>query len=445
MLDVKDLLVVEMSALKEDKSTTPSPIWTAILSKRITRSFLITTAVIGFSVQVIYVAAQYFKYTTTTHIARGPRDPFQNPFLSVCLRYNDLIDIQRIKREMDVTVVRSQTLKQAHDLESTLTVSQIWSYTTAAEDVMRGCWFRDNRTEIQGLMDKEACYQEYIITKYMKQEHICSTIQSRNGMMIGLKQVTQSSFGANLIFLITLNSSFYSEHFDFVAHDKVYPYASRDYASHSDDYSDNPGRLQFTVSSMKRSYVYLPAPYDTWCVEEHEDDRFICRRDCLMHHLKPLNRVPCTEILTKQYDLKCLGTNDRRNHTIRKISESAYAYCDKRCHRIPCKRSCFVTQHREVRYAASEFNFIRVVTQNDADLTTTFVETMSLIEFFSFVSGCVGFWFGVSVLSFDPSNLLVRKRSARVSHEGERQLTSDKPPPQIPPDSPNNSSGHLVK
>lgn len=130
-----------------------------------------------------------------------------------------------------------------------------------------------------------------------------------------------------------------------------------------------------------------------------EDQPYACRRECLIKYLAPVDRVPCGEILSFPYNKKCLGTSNKKNQTVRNLYRQAMNDCLKLCNVTPCHETAFVTLYQSVRFPGRDHNLIKILTANDADLVTTYLARMSFVEFFSFLSGCFSFWFGLSVTS----------------------------------------------
>ena len=247
----------------------------------------------------------------------------------------------------------------------------------------------------------------------------CYSVRSRDpNQSILRRHITQASLSRGTIYSLRLPANVTSTHFDFVLHEKGLPHMSREYASSSHDIwfpsddagkadaaaaaaasNNNSGRLYFFVTSVKRRTLSLPSPYDTRCFHINNYSKFLCRSACLKQWYDPIGRVSCTEIVDQPIDSPCLGPDDMSNRYMRLLSDRGQDVCSSQCDRPPCRSTVWVTKHSSYRATGATANGISVTTPHDADMVITVVEDMTFVEYFSFVTGCIGCWFGVSFLS----------------------------------------------
>ena len=275
------------------------------------------------------------------------------------------------------------------------------------------------------------CSSYFNISKYLSMDMTCYSVRSRDpNQSILRRHITQASLSRGTIYSLRLPANVTSAHFDFVLLEKGLPHASREYASRSDDIwfpsndpgkadataaaSNNSGRLYFFVTSVKRRTLSLPAPYDTRCFHIHNYSKFLCLSACLKQWYAPIGRVSCTEIVDQPIDAPCLDPADMSNESMRLLSDRGHDVCSSQCDWPPCRSTVWVTKHSSYRATGATANGISVTTPNDADMVITVVADMTFVEYFSFVTGCIGCWFGVSFLSLQP---FVRRRccAARIS------------------------------
>ena len=368
------------------------------ICRRLSFWFLILASV-GCLAQVIQVSTEYFRYKTATQISMHVRQEFPLPTLSFCVRYADVVDAERVKRETGKKWRQVLTVEDAREQESLLTIREIFMYSPQPEQVLTQCMYRDNVTFEVCFTTADECLRYFFIQKFLHLETVCYSIGVRKASIVERRHFTQASFSRGTINFLFFPHNLTSPHFDFVLHERRVPYASRDFSSNSDDYSYSDGFLYFLIASVKRTVNALRAPYDTRCVPLDEDAQFLCRRQCLMQRFEGLARAPCTEVMDEPIDRPCLGALDRRNATIRSLVNQAHDDCSRSCNRIPCHSSIFLTKHRSYRSANLTANRMAIVTANEADVVVTSVQSMCFIEFFSFITGCFGFWFGASFLS----------------------------------------------
>ena len=392
------------------KNPCPKPI--PIL--KILKICLILFSITGFVFQTSGVARTYFSYATTTHLHRELRSMVKPPVLTVCMRYFDLMDFEKLHRETQISFQGPDSLDSAMHLEAKLTVAQILNYTRDVKPIP-SCAFRNENGEFMVNWD-DVCDNKFRVVRFMKQEHVCFSYEMVNRSDIQLYEVTRSSFGPNLIYALSLPDLTFSQHVELVLHDTLYPYDSRDYSSYMDDYTYADDRFAFDVWSTRRTYHFLQPPYHPNCRSDASpEDRFHCMRHCLMHSFTPLGRVPCSEILLYPYDLPCLGSIDRRNASVMKIYRNSHKTCRANCNLQSCERKYFVTSHQTLRRFNYSADYFRILPPHDSDITVIYMASMDFCQFFSFFCGCFGCWFGVSFLSTNRLLLLFSQRNDKRS------------------------------
>lgn len=145
----------------------------------------------------------------------------------------------------------------------------------------------------------------------------------------------------------------------------------------------------------------LESPYDTKCTNRLAKQMFKCNLKCQLEHYDPGSKIPTIEIISEPIDYKRLVSSDLEDPLTLANMDHVMKECRKRCSFDACTYSYTKTsvQTRNISDVNLAFS---VRTANDPDMISLTVAAYPFVEFFSFLCGCFGIWFGVSFLSIDP-------------------------------------------
>jgi len=222
---------------------------------------------------------------------------------------------------------------------------------------------------------------------------------------------------ANEIYFI----SFYSYNFKNIERPyNVQPVYSRNFGKFSSRYSSET-ELQANVFYVSNEWIKIhlqPYPYDTDC--SHGNGRFYCMRYCIKQKLLKINRVPFTEI-TRECELPFIGhlypvrPIDITNNTIQDFVYDSETSCEKECRQRPCQ--LFFTRTVLSCFLDKRFNYSTRIKANCHDKPVTEIITVvnfDLFQLIIYVSSCFGIWFGISIISLDPTKTKFFARKLKV-------------------------------
>ena len=157
----------------------------------------------------------------------------------------------------------------------------------------------------------------------------------------------------------------------------------------------------FDIFTSDLRVIRLPPPYDTRCLYRLSDEMHDCKKKCQLQAFADSDAVPTNEIITEPLDKKVLGSKNMKTAADDDKIADVNARCRKNCYFNPCSQFYTKTSVMPRLNNHSGLGF-STRTSYEPDITTEFVASSTFVEFFSFLCGCFGIWFGVSFLSIDP-------------------------------------------
>lgn len=379
------------------------------LRSRWIKHVLLLIALAGFTWQVTVVSIEYFGYKTTTIVSFGLRSRVGVQISAICVRYRDVIDTERIKKETGIKfAARKSSVWHEEQRVERLTIEQIFEYTPDADGVISNCVTTDS---YGNLKRSKECRVYFEAIKYFKQEHICYQFHRKQKDDYPIESVTHSMRESFLIYEITFNDKFKElTMMEAMMFSKGYPYLTRDYAvRHRVSFSNKTRPSDFNYLFMSLSDVVvsrLEKPYDTACLQIGPNVGFDCLVKCKVHLYGNMDRVPASEILTKPHKLRPFSEADKKNSTMLERKRFIDHFCRKECNiqAVWCHLHMSITTAVPTVTIDSAFGF-SANTAKQPDLYSRSRPVMTFIAYFSLITSCLGTWFGVSALSLNPQVL----------------------------------------
>lgn len=372
------------------------------------------SAVIGFTAQTVMIAIQYFSFLTKTHVSMEVQQFIPKYGISLCIRYADILDKERLSNETGLRFDAPHTLTDAIQNEGKLTVRQIFEYTPAADSAIDRCHFRSDPwllTEKNG----RDCDSEFRVDKFLMPEFMCYHIIQQQDRRLNTQAATRSTFHQNVIFNLYLSKAFAdADNFNLIISVADRPIETTRVTNLPDLSCDHSPIISvrdqvthkrlFNNIHLTPSYVtvkLLPAPYDTACINVRGSQVARCRRDCLARKLRPFNRLPRREILTEAVDMITITTADMKNASVGPRIRTIEQTCRNRCNVKLCSEKYTITSYRLLGSLHKSFKMTLMVATDPRTIVET-EASMSFVDFFCFASGCCCTWFGVSFSSLKP-------------------------------------------
>lgn len=396
-----------------------------ILRSKWTTAFLILMSITGFTWQVVVVSVEYFAYKTTTAVTFSLPLHVKPQMSALCFRYRDIMDRKQISDDQH----KDPNARDRRKGEQ-LTIEQIFKYTPDVNQVIDRCLVR----EVEGTIrdEIEGCGEYFAIKKFFKQEEMCYHFERRHQLDILIEEVRHSTIKSSLVYEIQLTSRFNNatvvEGIVFEGSGGSYPFSSRDYAvKHWIKNGNKDKSTEERYISLSGSDIdirRMPRPYDTQCLPRSPGVGFGCLLKCKLDLYKDIDRVPTSELLFQPLKRKPVSEDDKRDPSIRQKVQEMEGFCREKC----SVYANWCTDHISITYGdvfshPSDRIIFSVNIAKQPDLASRSVPVTTFIEYFSFIGGCFGIWFGVSFLSLRPTKLrkLVKFRN-RVTLYWERMV-----------------------
>lgn len=390
--------------------------------------FVLVAAFIGFVTQVTQVSLQYFAYTTYVQVQVTVPDHSGGHGIGVCFRYVDILNYEQLAKE---THIRLNKPKNATDvsIEGKLTIAQIFKFTPAENETIDRCWTR-LRWSLNEMTDKKLCLSRFAVQKFVTQEYICYVFREVRNESLTMRSVTRSRQFQSTIWAVSLTKAFadvFSVRITTFANEQL-PFVSMDFSvnrllkkafEHLKQVINS-----FDVFPSDFVVTRMPPPFETMCRDENSTDRWTCKFDCIAHHFNGTDLMMSNDIIPIPMDSKLIGSEDEKNESLLSFAEGVTQRCEDACFFIPCHVMYSKTSVNSL-YLAHEAMVLEAMTSVEPTLGSNAIASMTFVDFFSFLCGCFGIWFGVSFLSIDPFKnepLFPRRLGVDCHHSLERSV-----------------------
>ena len=400
---------------------------TFIIMKGINRSLAYISfsfhilCLIGAAFQIISMTSLYFQYRVSTVISIGIDEIIHPLATTLCVRYTDVLDYDRIRKETGRGWQYSRDLTVIKSYKQNLTAKEIFTFTPKVEETLKHIRFRKLGSYRMFRLSKTTGVD---VEKFLYSEFICYKISlkrnNRKPMPHHLLSVTTQAPG--MVYELTMTDKLDPAHYMKLALTRVdespgqalmyIPVMRRGHRNGTDGKKDlSPERNEFTNWAVEFSSRYLPAPYETDCWFYDRRTEFKTRYDCKQvceerKTLKELKQVSFNSIIRTPYDANLIYDSQEFSYDQQQIMKRIVKYCNRKvCQKRDCHYSVWQTtttgvEHRDFR--------IRMNVPYGTSIRKENKPMTEFMEFFTFVSSAVSTWIGLSILTLDPLNLFNR-------------------------------------
>lgn len=395
--------------------------------------------------QVVMMSQLYFRYRVTTQMSITIDDVVIPYAVTICIRFTDILDYEGLERD---TGRRYKHIRDAAVLgkyKENMTVTEIFKYTPDKKDIVslvkyrkKGTYkvFNHSGTDIR-------------LEKFLYSEFICYKIglDKKHQQRMDHRFLSVTTKSPGMVYEIRFSDKLWLAHFMKVS---LAPYWTwprrsirfpamirRGYRNTStlhtkDDFV--PEVNFFFVSAFRIESYFLPAPYETDCIDYKKETRhvteIVCNHRCMEQQvLKRMGMVTFTSFIMHPVDKRLIVDLKSLSLQMRKTFFQVKEYCEKKvCRKKGCAYRITMTKTQAIR---DRILRLRMTVPSLPSIRKKTVPKTDFIEYFSFVSSTISTWIGISVLWFDPQNLvtLFRKRRERRVIEsmigGKWQLSRD--------------------
>ena len=360
-----------------------------------------------FLYHIISVTELYFAYESLIQLSREVTE-FENeaPVLVLCFDFNNLIHSGYTPIPDQYNF--HQLMRQ--DKWMNYTLREMFGFQFPHRKVVHSCSFRNfttNRLEFYG--SYEECTKHFTITTIYMSWKMCYRITPKFNVSFNLNPIRSAFSDPFTIYSIT---SFLPEWYGFhrilpIVFQDLLPTISRNYALLS--YFTEPNRTTL-LSYASYTYNLLPKPYDTACIPNEQFDDFRYSKCVIPRTLKKLGHLPHSEIYTEPLDYKFLSYSLLTNKTLSGIYDQIESYCEEVMLDIRCQDTVSKTI-ASIEYVTDTNLTYAVQTPL---YTTSYAQAVPRVKFSGFLfetACCFSFWFGLSIVYFNPfTHLILRSR-----------------------------------
>lgn len=376
--------------------------------------FLLCT--LGFIFQTSSLASTYFEYNTTSSVGIAMPDLLDSPDVSLCIRYADIITDKSL-RTYDRTQGKRK-VKELRSLQDKLTLKDIFNKTPSSKNILLECLYRSPRSFNVHQGTSHECQKIFSTEKYIFGEYICFHYSQ-------IIQTNETFYFGTLAFSLVYSSLFYAlvldkKQIDSADYCKIIihgrdslPYDSIAYPiAFSREITDNDKYYSFVTTYSKITIQSLPPPYATLCRSYslfHQSKRS-CINECIkVNSLRVFNKVPFSGIEVKPLPLKHISFSDLQNVTFARLFEQISYSCRSECKQISCLDENYLsTLYKEQSTVGLDGLTLNIMAPSSPSTTILHRPFMSVPEFLLFISSLLGIWYGISMISFNPSSLVKR-------------------------------------
>ena len=374
----------------------------------------------GFLYQSGEICRDYFKFKTSATIEVSTVDDYEYQRLGICLEYHHILN----RTNHTKYGLFSKPPNAFHQFEryqseySLLTVEEIFSLTPSTEEIISRCGIRREPNIGFDFVDSKTCLELFSIEKAVRGTKLCYFFTPRKQTYSWIKVASSYNDTGQVYEIKTslqLNNSLLATFITDNLHEEVresskLPSESRMFAHEVMIYPENV----VTVASMTNAFFRLPPPYDTKCREAfiYQD----CVSFCVNKVLEIIDRKPYFAFLNFPFKQKVLNFLDVRNESISSLAVNAFKSCSKKCHGFPCQTSISFTT-ADVYHRKQLTNLVLISLPPKAPtINVYYVPSTYPLNFFIYISNCFGIWFGLSIVSINPS-VVYQKGKGLLNHD----------------------------
>ena len=386
--------------------------------RKLCEIFFFITCISGFLFQLHQVSWVYFRYQTTSKILIHVKEIDDFPSVFFCPAYYYLLNRSDYKNYNISSEIPNNPLTEL----STLTVKQILELTPKTSSIMKSCAIRDDNTSTVAQQNPSECHNFFVIKKFVNGERICYRIGPRNVTKYSVGNAASSLTHVTSVFTITFNPFFGRTKFGFIisysSDYKLDPLYSRMFAAKFKN-QRTINESTFCVYGEANEITKLPDPYDTQCMPGHK--RQECYESCLIDRFSSINRMSWSGFHSKPLHIPLFTPLDYNNKTMARVARKSFHQCHQKC---KIRAECITRFTVTTIYMYSSLDFVIDAMIPSRPFTEiAAIPLLTLVEYIIQVGSCFGVWFGLSVVSFNPTKWLLGNRKQIVVVQKIQKIT----------------------
>ena len=346
--------------------------------------------------QVLDISKTYFSYDSKTTVSITIVAEMEIPMLSTCWELKEVMDFDELNHDHGFAI--PNTNDKFNNLLDTMTVRQIFNYTPDIDSIIKKCQVRlpNDYTYRRPDYNASECSELFDVQKYIHRQEVCYKKTMKGKLKTHIIKQTLNPIEPGLIYTLFLSSKFNSAvWYNAIIHSTT--------SSMLYDAAYSPTKflilgnksLAILVTFYPNEISYLPAPYETKCIEMNfSSGGEMILKSVREKFIQKFSLVDTLAPIFTSYDYPMITRTKLRNETFvdlfRREAEKAE---NPPC---PCKFEYIVT--RVYAYQAN-YPMVSVYWPQDSRNDIRYFPSFPATDYIIYVCSSIGIWFGLSVLS----------------------------------------------
>lgn len=389
--------------------------------KKFTFLFIRSLIILSSSYQIFSLSYNYFAYSTMMTLSFDVNPIIdQYPKLAICFDAHELLSNDSDDAFLNASNYHEMEIDKAISLNFTL--GELMQKIPDADDLIGGCRLRPDQNMYPALQryNGSDCLKFFNIYKFFWSESFCYNFMVINAPFnqttVFIEYFRQQTLKALVVHPGLLYTVIVGERFHNIraVDASVYP-ANIEFTSDTfavtlfqKEKNNTLGLLSYHVVNI----TLLPRPYQTDC-NVPENELNTCFDDCLLDRTHESQRLPREGLWnnSKLYShMKIESYFDTSDETFYRELVDIYRHCNRNCR--PCKIDESITYLRSIGKSQEKLEFAIDIHANPIWFLKAVAE-IPLYRYLFDLFCCCNFWFGLSFLTFDPADFIIRRVRAQ--------------------------------
>lgn len=387
----------------------------------------------GVIYQTSLIIEMYLQYKVSSKIKIAFPASITPAAISVCTRFTDVLDFQRLNQESNrnwKNSIKESKKNWSYSIEADivrkyqheLTIEEIFKFTPREHEIINRIVFKKTSGSLT-ITESEDPYQYLDVSKYIYVEFICYMISLKERESWTFESFAVTPVGSGLIYRIDFASNLTRTRFLMFA----FTHDPQDYPARSIMFSTVYRRdiLHTMVDNDYTGYHYrlfaktLEYPYETDCFDYNKIDPKVdhdvdCAQLCMYQKtVKRFNKFPYSIIIdnvNNASSLKMISYIDMLDEKIASQILSIKNDCKQNCRWTACldSRTVAVTDSKHGRQLSSDSFHMSYILSTHPNIYIYASPHVSFVEFITYIISTISTWTGLSIMAMNPLEFAIR-------------------------------------
>ena len=359
--------------------------------------------------QIFSLFRTYTQYDVRSRLKLKIPDPLPVPDLTICVRYTDVIDLGKLGHKNNRSLVRGYTVSAIREIQEISTVADVLKLTPREDALLGKCMFRKPKKYSPEIENGDLCIKFFTATKFVTQEFVCYKLSATLKILFDYGTLTSSLSWPGLLYSVTFKKFSWIRDLGIMkvaVHSKVeLPYTSLGMGSLTTNRRNTNSQNHITLSYKTVNVSALEFPYKTGCRRTMPNGQPYSKQDCFNECLISLTnqkfqKGPFSILIQEPVDMLTIPSSQISNDSFSDSLSRIEIECTSKCKYIDCDYDYTMTlsSYQE----SDELHFV-VTAPSEPTVRIEFQKQMDLNDLIYYSMSLLSFWFGISVISFNPA------------------------------------------